>query len=213
MYWGRRSLLAAGAAGLLSTSLSGVSRVLAAEPAIGRIERLAGRVFLQRDGVTISPDVGAPVFSADELETHAGAKLQIRLNDGSLLVLGGGTRLCLEDVALPTQQRAGRGLVVMGDGILRAILRGGGAWEGFRVESSTSVASVRGTDFVVESETEQSAVLVVSGLVEVTGKAGGKTRLSAGQGATVPLGAPAPRAKRWGTARIVETMAKVQITP
>ncbi len=209
----RRSFLLAGAASLFGAAWLGAGPARADSGAIGRVERLEGRALLYREGAQILVRQGNPIFAADEIETQAGAKMQIRLNDGSLLVLGGGTTICLEDVALPTQEVAGRGLVVMGDGILRLILKGGGAWDGFSVDSSTSVASVRGTDFVVESAAEQSAVLVVTGLVEVSGKAGGKTRLSAGQGTTVPLGASTPRAKRWSSDLVAETMAKVQVTP
>lgn len=213
MQWARRSLLAAGAAGFLSASFAGLGKVLAAEQPIGKIERLVGRVFLQRGDLVVSPRRGTPVFSADELTTEIGAKLQIRLNDGSLLVMGGGSTICLADVALPTQEAPGRGLVMVSSGILRLILRGGGAWEGFAVQSSTSVASVRGTDFVVAGAAQYSEVFVVSGLVEVEGKAGGQTRLAAGQGTSVPIGERPPRAKRWGAARVAETMAQVQITP
>ncbi len=211
--WARRRLLIAGVAGLLGAALVGPGQTYADAGAIGRVERLEGRVFLQRDGILLSLRQGNPIFAADEITTQQGAKLQIRLNDGSLLVLGGATKICLEDVALPTQEAPGRGLVVMGDGILRLILKGGGAWDGFSVDSSTSVASVRGTDFVVESAPERSAVFVLTGLVEVGGKAGGHTRLSAGQGSTVPLDAPATRGKRWGARRVTEMMAKVQVTP
>lgn len=216
----RRDVLSAGLAGLVAGALSGAVAGLLpfaaparAEEAIGRVERLDGSVYRRRDGAMTALRSGDLVYSADELVTRQGARLQIRLSEGSLLVLGGGTSLRLADVALPTTEASGSGLVVMGDGILRMILQGGGAWEGFSVEGSTSVASVRGTDFVVESAAEVSSVFVVGGLVEVTGKAGGSARLSAGQGTTTSLGEPVQRAKRWGAARVAETMAKVQVLP
>ncbi len=207
----RRSLLAAGVAGVLVAMLPRARAQSDRE--IGTVERLEGTAFRRRDREMTALREESPIHAADEIVTGPGAKLQIRLYEGSLLVLGGGTSLRLSEIALPTQETPGRGLIIMGDGILRMILQGGGAWEGFSVEGSTSVASVRGTDFVVESEPEVSAVLVVSGLVQVDGKAGGSTRLSAGQGATVPRGEPAPRAKRWGAERVAETLAKVQVTP
>ncbi len=211
MQWARRSMRAAAATGLLAL---GLSQALWAgtKAAIARFEGVEGNAFRLRSGQRTALRFGTLIFPADEIETGAGAKLQIRLNDGSLLVQGGGTGLCLEDVALPAQGLPGRGLVVMGDGILRLILQGGGAWEDCTVKASTSVASVRGTDFVAENQAQSSAVFVVGGLVEVSGKAGGCARLSAGQGTTVPLEMSVPRAKRWGEARVAETMAQVKVT-
>jgi len=208
----RRRLMAAGA-GLAAMALLPATASAQESGGIGVVDELTGAVFRRRDGAMVPLKRGDRIFRDDELVTGRDARMQVRLDDGAILVLGAGTRCLLKNLQLPTQEASGRGLAVVGGGILRVILRGGGAWQGFSVQGSTAIASVRGTDFVVESDPDNTAVFVVTGLVSVEGMAGGSVRLSSGQGTDVARGERPTRAKRWGAARVGPTMAEVAVWP
>ncbi len=143
MTWSRRELILA-ASVLLPTALvsrPGLSEGAGKRASIGKVDDLEGPAF-RRNGQNLSPlHKGDPIFGDDELITGAGAKLQVRLGDGSILLLGAETSCLLASLALPSHEAAGDGLIVMGGGILRVILQGGGTWQSLSVESTTAIAS------------------------------------------------------------------------
>ncbi len=221
MHWNRRELIRTSSLLLPAILLCGpalaeeeraVEERAEARRAIGKVDALEGAVFRQLGGSLAPLHRGDSIYGDDALVTGEAAKLQVRLSDGSILLLGAGTTAELKNLVLPTGETAGQGLIMMGGGILRVILQGGG-WQSLSVESTTAIASVRGTDFLVESGAKESAVFVVNGLVQVSGKAGGAVRLAAGFGTDVVFGQVPARAKRWDSARAAAALARVTVWP
>ncbi|GAB5467704.1 MAG: hypothetical protein Kilf2KO_07340 [Rhodospirillales bacterium] len=180
---------------------------------VGQVADLVGSAFRQRGEAVTQLKIGDPVSADDSLTTGRESKLQVRLLDGSILVLGAESSCALRNLHLPTREAGGRGLITLDGGTLRLLLVKGAGWSGFSVETSTVIASVRGTDFVVESAPAHSAVFVVGGVVAVTGQAGGSARLGPGQGSDILAGEAPSRAKRWPAERVATTLAKVRVTP
>lgn len=205
--------LAAAAAALLPQSSTAQTVLKPGSGGIGRVDALSGVAFRRRPEGLLVLKAGDPVFADDELVTAEDSRLQVRLHDGGLLVLGAGSRCALNALELPSDSLPGRGLATMSGGILRVILQGGGRWQGFAVRGSTAVASVRGTDFVVESQAADTAVFVVHGLVAVEGLAGGSVRLSAGEGTDVAAGERPTEARQWPPERVQRTLQQVQVQP
>ncbi len=79
------------------------------------------------------------------------------------------------------------------------------------VDTRTAVASVRSTEWLVESTARGTGFLSVEGVVEVRGLAGGAVSLRPGQGTDVPPGGPPRPAATWGEARRRDALARTTL--
>lgn len=164
---------------------------VAAEPA-GEVVSLSGAASATAaDGTTRQLSLGAPVYPQDTLLAAQGALLEIRLGDGSQLLVQDATRLTLADY-LPEQPQ---GQIDMAYGNLRAIV--GSTFSrrpnSFRVRTATATMGVQGTDFRVLATPTMTEVKVYSGVVAVVSSNPGipqQQTLTACEGTAVELNQP-----------------------
>ena len=96
-------------------------------------------------------------------------------------------------------------------GILRAKLLGPPWRDSFEVRTRAAIASVRSTEWIVESRPLKTSVLVVEGEVAVTGKASrDRVLLGPGMGTDVPLGGVPSPAAAWGAERVADVEARTR---
>src|SRR5262252_6282516 len=88
--------IAAGFFVCLLLSMATVRPVLAAVDA-GQVLTLAGDCAAVADGRRTSLKTGDTVHVGDMLEVGDGAKLKLRMNDGSVLSLGAGAKMTIQD--------------------------------------------------------------------------------------------------------------------
>lgn len=107
-----------------------------------------------------------PVYVEDTLEVEHGARLDLRLNDGSQLLLQDNTQITLADYLPATPQSQ----INMTYGNLRAVV--GSTFSrranSFKVKTATAIMGVQGTDFRVLAQPTMTQVKVYSGVVAVT---------------------------------------------
>ena len=196
----RRAALGGGFAGLTMPLLGPFASAKASAEA-GLVTGLNGRATATRDGQTRDLHHGAVVHRRDSLATHAGARLEINLADGSTLAMGESSRLVVSAIV----DDAGRGHGVVLDlvaGIVRAVL-GPSRPELFEVRGRVAVAAARSTEFFVETESRRTAVFVAAGEVAVRESyGGGEVRLQPGEGIDVVRGTDVGQPVDWGQARI-----------
>jgi ferric-dicitrate binding protein FerR (iron transport regulator) len=150
--------------------------VLLARAALGQQE--AGTVAATEGTAEISHGAGfepaspgAAVFMGDELRTGKPGQMRVVFQDDSVLNLGDDTRLTVDEQVFQPQSGLFRATLSLLRGKVRALVgeyysRPGAEYE---LKTTTAVAGVRGTEFVVSFEptTELTEVLAISGSVEV----------------------------------------------
>ncbi len=145
----------------------------AAEAAAGRVSFLAGEVHrTPASGGTVPLVLDATVEQGDTIRTAAGGRVELALEDGSVLRLNERSQLVLEELGQDRESKtwAMRMRVALGALWAKVAPRDGGAPR-FEVETERMVAGVRGTQFIVQAG-EEHAVVVLEGAVEVAGQGG-----------------------------------------
>ncbi len=133
-----------------------------------RIASVNGRATISGNARTATSIVrGVIVVPGDDVDTRAGGRVTIELNDGSLVIIQPGSLVTFQDY-----RNAGslRELLKVAVGRVRVrINHYGGRPNPYRVNSPTASIAVRGTEFSVAVETRgDTEVVVYEGLVEVS---------------------------------------------
>jgi hypothetical protein len=160
--------------------LGGVLPAIAVAGEAGLVVRVNGAPTVQRAGKTEMLKRGDSVFTADVIETDAGSKIKVLLNDDSVLAIGPKSRVNLSDFVVDATSRSVR-LQVLAGRFKIAIARFFGGHTDYEIRTPTAVAGVRGT--VLWGDTELDAICALEGKIEVrplTG-AGAPAQLSAGE--------------------------------
>lgn len=175
----------------------------AAEP-IGQVLYQRGDATVDRDGATLPLAAGAPIHARDTVTTAGDGRLKIRLDDGTVFSVAGGTSVTVADRAAPDRER-----LSLTDGLVRAVVDPGTP---FTVTTPTAVAAVRGTDWMIEADdANTTAVFVFTGTVTVraAGRPDDQVVLTEGGGTDVAAGAAPTAPMLWGQARIDRFLARL----
>jgi len=162
------------------------SGVAEAGPLAGSVVGLAGQVFVDRGGQRSGLRIGDQVFVDDAFTVSAGAKLKLRMNDGSVLSLAENTTLRINAYALNSYGQRQSAAVSLGGGLIRAITAPGGQPAVFEVNTAVGNAATRSTDWFSAVLTASPSagrlagappgtayVVVLSGSVALTSRATG----------------------------------------
>lgn len=189
----------------------GMARTLAAQEAVGEVLRTQGHVAKRSDAGEAPLAAGASVAVGDTVVTADGAKVDLRFSDGSLLTVGPSSRVEIAHYAPAATGGQGEALLSLLNGIIKLIVNDGSRWSRFSVETETAVASVRGTEWLVDAGTGTTAVFVLRGSVEVAGRSSedGSVTLGPGQGTDVAAGAAPTPPKLWGAKRRFNALTRV----
>lgn len=159
----RRAWLALTAAAGLTGAFVGRSP---AAVEVGRVAVLLGKAVRHAAGGPQPLQPGGGVAAGDEIETLKDSRLEVAFIDGSSLVLGPETRVQIAQFA--PEDGVAQALILLVAGVVKVAVGDAIIWQTFQVETETAIASVRGTQWVMQQTAEGSAVLVLEGRVEVT---------------------------------------------
>jgi ferric-dicitrate binding protein FerR (iron transport regulator) len=191
---------------LCVATLGEVAPAGAQAPGIGTVEALLGAATVTRLDASQPRAlmVGAELFEGDRIHTEAGARLRLRLQDGSILTCGETTNLTLSR-ALYAPERDSRLVVLRVPlGIVRAVVGLLVPRSVFEMHTDTAVISARGTEWITEAQPAATATVALEGQVEVRNvdpDVPGAVVLGPGEGVTVEAGVPPPAPTVWGDAR------------
>jgi hypothetical protein len=193
--------------------LAAASAARAAGPGvIGTVSRLAGSPSIQRpNGQSVPAARDMVVHEGDRVLTGTGGRLEVTGADGSIITVGEQTTVVLTRVLAPGDAGPGSGLLDLIEGILRLQLPG--HWNRFEVITATAVASVRGTDWLIDAQgAANTAVFVAQGSVEVENRARtGAVLLYPSFGTDVKAGALPTTPKVWAKKRVDAALARLAI--
>jgi hypothetical protein len=144
--------------------------------------------------------MGDAVHVGDVIDVPEGAKLKLRMVDGSVLALASGTRMTIQSYVMSTngQQRDAR--LGLDTGLLHAVVSAMSQPSNFEVDTATGVAAARSTDWFVEESPDRMAVGVLDGDVSFaardpkTGAMVGAVNIPPASGSEIDLGATPPPA-------------------
>jgi ferric-dicitrate binding protein FerR (iron transport regulator) len=198
-------------AALAAIAWLGATRRLAAQEMVAQVVRVRGHVTRTGSAGEGLLTAGAPVAIGDAVVTAAEAKADLRFTDGSLLTVGPSSRVEIARYAPDAPGGQAEALLSLLSGIIKLIVNDDARWSRFAVESETAVASVRGTEWLVEATKDSTAVFVLRGSVEVAsrGAEAGAVIVGPGQGTDVAAGAAPTLPKLWGAKRRFAALARV----
>ncbi len=187
------------------------ARVGAVEDVVGRVVSSTGTVAAVRGASIVALAPGDAVYPRDIVRTGLDSRLLIIGSDGLRMVIGANTELAVHSYLV--HGPAGGIEVVLGllQGITRLIGGQTARPRSIAVDTRTAVASVRSTEWLIESTERGTAVLSIEGQVTIVGLAGGSVVLGPGEGTDVPPGGPPKAAASWGQARRLDALARTTI--
>ena len=143
--------------------LFGAASLEAAKP-MALVVFASGKAELRRGEKTQKLKVRTLLEEGDVILTHDKARVSIQFSEGVISQIGAGTT-----IEISTLKKSGgnveAALKMQQGSLAMSVARGGNA---IQVTTPTSVAGVRGTEFIIESEEEATQVLVNEGTVNVS---------------------------------------------
>lgn len=196
----------AGSAGVL-TVLAGIFWALpaAAEDRTCQISEVAGTASVVSAGNKNAAEVGMALASTDEVRIGKNGRITITCSDETVVTLGPSTDISLGSLVGPKGGNIGMSLH---RGIAR-FLAPVRTWGAFNVFGPVAVASVRSTEWIMETPKKGTNVFVITGTVQVRAKAGGNVYLTDGQGVDVNSAGVMGEPKVWGAERVAATKKKL----
>jgi hypothetical protein len=192
--------------GLFLLLLSGTRSSPAGAQIIGIVTGLSGSaIVIHAGGNGPEPLVlSKEVHQGDILRTGPGGRLRVALSDSSVLSLGADTELRLDHIALSAPPADPGNLFTLGGGFLRTVVGRLRPDSRFEIRSPSTVAAVRGTDWIESYSGGTTELFVAEGRVLATSTVNGTdwALLGAGDGVSFSIGAPHTPVVRWGQEKI-----------
>ena len=133
-------------------AFSGIRGSASASAQAGEVLALFGQCFLETTGRRDPLKPGDPVHAGDTLDVAAGAKLKLRMNDGSVIAVASGSRVTIAEYRVGDNGESRDATLSLGEGLLRAVVSTLTGPPHFEVETATGVAAVRSTDWFIEAK-------------------------------------------------------------
>ena len=192
-------------------ALPGGRETASAAPQIGEVLALFGQCFVETGGRRNPLKQSDPVHVGDVVEVEAGAKLKLRMNDGSVVAIASGTRLTIADYRVGGgESRAA--VLSLASGLLRAAVTPLSGPARFEVDTATGVAAVRSTDWFIEAKPDTTQVGVLEGRVSLKSVATGKEIvIPARWGARVEAGLDPVPARVWTAAEFDDFISRTNL--
>src|SRR4051812_45976594 len=117
----------------------------------GSVVGLSGQVSVDRGGQRYGLRIGEQVYTEDSFLVPGGAKLKLRMGDGSILALAPDTTLRIDSYGLDAYGRRQSAGISLGGGLLRAVTAPAGQPASFEVNTAVGTSGARSTDWFVEA--------------------------------------------------------------
>ncbi len=186
------------------------ARCFAGEAA-GEVVALRGSCFDEAGPARTALKPGDQVSVGDTVDVPDGAKIRLRMVDGSVLSIASGSRLTIRSYSAGTSGQRDVGLELAG-GLLRAVVAKMAQPSRFEVQTATGVAAVRSTDWFVRSSTAGMQVGVLQGRVALTSLAThAAVVIPARWGARIEPGRNPVPPRLWTKAEFADVIARTDL--
>src|ERR1700691_590520 len=127
---------------------------------VGEVLAMGGQCFLQAGGQRTPLKIGDAVHVGDAVDVPEGAKLKLRMTDGTVIAVAAGSHVTIDQYAMGGADKRDAKLE-LASGLLRAVVAAVGDPQKFEVTTATGVAAVRSTDWFIEAKSGSSQVGVL----------------------------------------------------
>ncbi|HUB97052.1 MAG TPA: FecR family protein [Stellaceae bacterium] len=188
-----------------------VSATAASAQSVGEVLAMGGQCFLSAAGQRSALKIGDAVHVGDSVDVPQGAKLKLRMADGTIISVAADSHLTINQYALGgTEKRDAR--FDLANGLLRAVVTAVGQPQKFEVSTATGVAAVRSTDWFIEAKPGSAQVGVLGGEVAFSSVATGKTvEIPARWGSRIEMGRDPVPARVWTKAEFDAVIARTNV--
>lgn len=200
----RLSILAAGVAPLI---LWASANPAAADMRTCQIERVAGEAILLHDGKRGPAAAGLAISAKDQLRTGADGRVEVVCSDQTTVTIGSDTELNLGSLVGEQGQTETIGMSLH-RGIAR-FLAPVRTWGTFNVFGPVAVASVRSTEWIMETPKRGTNVFVIKGGVVVRSKRSEGILLGPTYGVDVAKDGTMAEPKQWGADRVEKVLKRL----
>jgi hypothetical protein len=182
-----------------------------AQAAAGEVLAMGGQCFIEAGGQRSQVKIGDPVHVGDTLDAPEGAKLKLRMVDGSVISVASGSRMTIDAYAGGGGQ-ARDAKLSLAAGLLRAVVAPVSQPSRFEVATATGVAAVRSTDWFIEAKPGSTQVGVLAGTVSLTSSATEHAvDIPARWGARVEAGRDPVQARVWRQSEFDAVIARTDL--
>ena len=211
-----RPVVVAAAAGLLlAVSTPAPSPAASPEP-VAIVDSLEGEPIVVRAGADLPEELAlhAPLFIDDIVETDEDSLLGLVFIDDTTITLGEDSTVEINEFLYDAESQTRTALFTFSDGIIKVAVDTLLPDSTFEVQTSTTVASVRATEWIAEAEPATTAIVTLWGSVAVRSSdpaIAGEVVLGQGEGIQVGLG-EAPSSKQiWDQDRVAEYRGRTSV--
>jgi hypothetical protein len=147
--------------------LAGMRGAASAGLQAGEVLALFGQCSVEAGGGRKPLKQGDAMHVGETIEVATGAKLRLRMNDGSVITIASGGRLTIADYRVSDGGESRDATLSLGEGLLRAVVATLKGPSHFEVDTATGVAAVRSTDWFIEAQPGSTQVGVLEGRVSL----------------------------------------------
>lgn len=155
------------------------TNILQADDKVAEIMEKSGKVFYRekKNIPYLDAKKGTELYNGNWIKTGADGWVVLKLADGSKLTLANNTEIEISDFLIKKGNR--QGILNMTQGKLRAVVvKASGERVDYKIKSPTSVAGIKGTDFMMMTQGQANVFFGNEGVVEVSGDMGHSKLLS-----------------------------------
>ena len=156
--------------------------------------------------------IGDPIYAGDTVDVSAGAKLKLRMDGGSVILLASGSRLTIHSFGIDTGGQKREARLTLTTGLLRAVVSPLSEPSVFEVDCPAGKAEVRSTDWFMETQPGSMRVGVLAGRVVMTSLATGRSvTIPARWGARLEAGLDPVPARLWSAVEFADVIARTDV--
>ena len=206
----RRTLFRWTAAAL--ATVSGLRARAEAGQACGTVVAVSGAAFVEAQGRSSPLKLGDPVAVGATIAVPAPGKLKLRMVDGSIVSFAPGTRVTVADYKTAPDGSRQTAILSLGEGLLRSVVSPVPHPSTYEVSTAVGVAAVRSTDWLIEAQPGSAQVGVLSGAVNLTSRATGRSvTIPARWGARLEAGRDPVPARVWSPQEFAAVIARTDL--
>jgi len=196
---------------VIAASLLFFSGRATAAPA-GSVVGMLGSCFVESGGQRTALQLGAAVQVGDTVDVPGDGKLKIRMADGSVVSVAAGSRLTVTAVGVDASGQRQDVKLALAQGVVRAVVAPTAQPAKFEIDTAVGTAAVRSTDWFVLAPAGSMQVGVLTGSVDMTSTATGRSVvIPAGWGARLEYGRDPVPPRRWNPSEFTAVINRTNV--
>jgi len=178
----------------------------------GQVIGASGEAVLESGGQRRPLKLGDAVQVGDTLDVPEGARLKLRMNDGTILSVASGSRMTVQSYTVDASGQRRDAQLSLASGLVRAVVSATAQPARFEVDTAVGTAGVRSTDWFCLVQPTGMQVGVLTGSVDMTSLATRRSVLiPARWGARLEAGRDPVPPRVWSQAEFEDVISRTDV--